>query len=140
VSLVGVGMKSRLVQFLFILLIISLVSSLIFLIWWVLHREWVHFLFSFTGFLLLISFIIIRAASFYHMGCLLKSGPRNVHLNWILELGGIGLLLFASITKIRVKQRDFKLKRYNLIKYPIKYHKMRMTELFRHFVIFLALN
>ena len=35
-------------------------------------------------------FVVVRAASFHHVDLLLTSGP--IRLNWILELGGIGLI------------------------------------------------
>lgn len=38
----------------------------------------------------LVAFIVIRAASFHHVDLLLVAGP--VHLNWVLELGGISLV------------------------------------------------
>ena len=45
-------------------------------------------------FVLLVSFVLIRAASFHHVDLLLRAGP--VRLNWVLELGGIGLIALTS--------------------------------------------
>ncbi|MDB4990365.1 MAG: hypothetical protein JWN04_5543 [Myxococcaceae bacterium] len=42
----------------------------------------------------LVTFVIIRAASFHHVDALLGRG--RVRLNWVLELGGIALIAFSA--------------------------------------------
>lgn len=42
----------------------------------------------------LVSFVVIRAASFHHVDLLLRSGP--VRLNWVFELTGIALIGVAA--------------------------------------------
>jgi hypothetical protein len=42
----------------------------------------------------LVSFVLIRAASFHHVDLLLRAGP--VRLNWVFELTGIGLIALAA--------------------------------------------
>ena len=44
----------------------------------------------------LLIFIIVRAASFHHVGVLLGSELLGVRVNWILELGGIALIAFSA--------------------------------------------
>jgi hypothetical protein len=43
----------------------------------------------------LVSFVLIRAASFHHVDLLLRAGP--VRLNWVFELTGIGLIALAAV-------------------------------------------
>ena len=47
----------------------------------------------------LVSFVVIRAASFHHIDVLLRSGP--VRLNWVLELSGILMLGTAAYLAAR---------------------------------------
>jgi hypothetical protein len=42
----------------------------------------------------LVSFVLIRAASFHHVDLLLREGP--IRLNWVFELTGIGLIALAA--------------------------------------------
>jgi hypothetical protein len=44
----------------------------------------------------LITFIVIRAASFHHVDVLLGSELMGVRVNWILELGGIALIALSA--------------------------------------------
>jgi len=91
----------RRIQAVFVILffILSLIS--IALLWWILRKEWRKLLFPITGLLLLISFIVIRAASFHHVDQLLKSGSCGVRMNWILELGGIGWLMISAAYRLK---------------------------------------
>jgi hypothetical protein len=57
----------------------------------VVRRVWVGVL----GVGLLVSFVLIRAASFHHVDLLLKRG--TVHLNWLLELGSIAVLGLGAL-------------------------------------------
>jgi hypothetical protein len=44
----------------------------------------------------LITFIVIRAASFHHVDVLLGSELLGIRVNWILELGGIALIALSA--------------------------------------------
>lgn len=46
------------------------------------------------GFLL--TFIVVRAASFHHVDVFLNHGPGGVRMNWILELGGIAMIAYPA--------------------------------------------
>ncbi|MDX1953087.1 MAG: hypothetical protein SFY81_12975 [Verrucomicrobiota bacterium] len=51
-------------------------------------------------------FVLIRASSFHHVDQLLGFSPGGVKLNWVFELGGIGLIgLPAFCRMLRFKQR-----------------------------------
>lgn len=92
--------KRRSVQFLFIIMFGIFSFSVIITIWWMLRKRWRQYLIPLTGFLILVSFIIIRAASFHHFDMFLRSGPAEIRMNWILELGGIGIIFLAGILKL----------------------------------------
>lgn len=47
-----------------------------------------------SGIVLLFSFVVIRAASFHHVDQFLGAGPFK--MNWVLELGSIGIIAFAA--------------------------------------------
>jgi len=49
----------------------------------------------------LLTFIIIRAASFHHVDVFLGSQILGIRVNWILELGGISLIALSALQSIR---------------------------------------
>jgi hypothetical protein len=49
------------------------------------------------GTILLVCFVVIRAASFHHVDILLGHEIAGVRLNWILELGGISIIALGAI-------------------------------------------
>ena len=89
--------ERRSVQFVFVVIIGFAGVIAVFSVWYMLRNEWRNYLLPLTGFLLLVTFIIIRAASFHHVERLLKSGPAGVRMNWIMELGGILIIAIGGI-------------------------------------------
>lgn len=51
---------------------------------------------AFAGFVLLLAFVGIRAASFHHVDRFLKASVLGARFNWILELGGIAVIAIAA--------------------------------------------
>jgi hypothetical protein len=51
-----------------------------------------------VGLGMIVSFVVIRAASFHHIDLLLR-GP--LHLNWVLELSAIGVVLVSALRAAR---------------------------------------
>jgi hypothetical protein len=49
----------------------------------------------------LLTFIVIRAASFHHVDVFLRSRIFGLRVNWILELGGIALIACDAVRSIR---------------------------------------
>jgi len=49
----------------------------------------------------LLIFVIVRAASFHHVGVLLASELLGVRVNWILELGGVALIALSAARSAR---------------------------------------
>lgn len=60
-----------------------------------------RFMLAFIGLFLLLSFIVIRAASFHHFDEILHSRFLNLKVNWILELTGIFIVLAAAARDLR---------------------------------------
>jgi hypothetical protein len=52
------------------------------------------------GLSFLLTFIVIRAASFHHVGIILSSEIIGVRVNWILELGGISSVALSAVQSI----------------------------------------
>jgi len=65
-------------------------------------RNWFRrFMLAFIGLFVLLSFIIIRAASFHHVDQFLNVRILHLRMNWILELSGIFIVLAAAVADIR---------------------------------------
>ncbi|HEX7862421.1 MAG TPA: hypothetical protein VF773_18935 [Verrucomicrobiae bacterium] len=59
------------------------------------------------GFVLLVVFVVVRAASFHHMDQLINFRFAGVRMNWVLELGAIAVLaLGASRSGKRLLQSE----------------------------------
>ena len=65
-----------------------------------LHDDWLMFF----GFVFLITFIVIRAASFHHFEVFLGHRFLELRMNWILELGGIFCIAFQAIINLKRKK------------------------------------
>ncbi|HTF90331.1 MAG TPA: hypothetical protein VK843_18085 [Planctomycetota bacterium] len=61
----------------------------------VLHRAWL----TVFGLTWIVTFVLIRAASFHHVDRFLRGG--NVRWNWVLELGGIAMVGVAGYRAAR---------------------------------------
>ncbi len=53
-----------------------------------------------AGCFLLLTFIVVRAISFHQVDVFLKSGIAGVRMNWLLELGGISLVILAATREL----------------------------------------
>jgi hypothetical protein len=49
----------------------------------------------------LVTFIVIRAASFHHLDVIIRSQILGIRVNWILELGGIALVALGATQSLR---------------------------------------
>jgi hypothetical protein len=63
---------------------------------WYFRPEWGRLWPALFGVGFLITFIVIRAASFHHVDLFLQSGPLGLRMNWILELGGIAAIAIPA--------------------------------------------
>ena len=65
-----------------------------------LRRTWCAVL----GLVFLTGFVAIRAVGFHHFDILIKSDFAGIRINWLLELGGIGLIL-ANVLALLITRR-----------------------------------
>lgn len=86
----------RLVQGIFILLVVAGAAFGLHWSWRKIRHRAAHLWFPLSGFALLLSFVVIRAASFHHVDQLLRFKMAGLKLNWILELGGIALVALGA--------------------------------------------
>jgi hypothetical protein len=50
-----------------------------------------------VGVFVVTSFVVIRAASFHHVDAFLHSRVADFRMNWLLELGGIGIIMVGAL-------------------------------------------
>lgn len=60
---------------------------------------------AFVGLAFLIVFIVIRASSFHHVDRLLGVRLFNLRMNWILELGGLSIIMAGALRAIWLANR-----------------------------------
>lgn len=53
------------------------------------------------GFGLLLGFVAVRAVGFHHFDALLHTDVLGAQMNWVLELGGISLILLNALAVLR---------------------------------------
>jgi hypothetical protein len=86
----------RPVQMLFVVLV-GLAGAAGFAFMWRLVRAHSRKLWlSLLGFVLLLVFVIMRAASFHHMDAVINFRFAGLRMNWVLELGAIGLIALGT--------------------------------------------
>ncbi len=60
------------------------------------RSAWKRYWIAFVGMIYIVTFVIIRAASFHHVDVLLKVSFFGLHINHVLELSGIGFIGYAA--------------------------------------------
>lgn len=70
---------------------------------WRFHGFWLRHKLLAAGLLFLGTFIVVRAISFHHFDSILKLSFLGMKVNWIMELGGISLIVSAAIMKLAGK-------------------------------------
>ena len=72
--------------------------------------SWLYFAFrdlggaarlAMLGLVLLTVFVVVRAASFHHVDAMLRLELHGVRINWILELGGISVIVAGTVARLR---------------------------------------
>jgi hypothetical protein len=88
--------QRQFVQLDFIIFVaIVIVSAVITLIIWT-RRAPLSTWFALLGTILVVGFVLIRAASFHHIDRFIGTTMFGFRWNWILEMGGITIVLLAS--------------------------------------------
>jgi hypothetical protein len=93
--------QRRVVQFWFIVLLSFLAIAGFLGSAFFLRIGFRRFTLAFIGLFFLLSFIIIRAASFHHVDEILHTRILHLKMNWILELSGISIVLTAAAVDLR---------------------------------------
>ncbi len=98
--------QRRTVQFWFVVAVgLASIATFVFLAWKTRSifrgRAWLL-----LGLSLLLLFVVMRAASFHHVGVFLEQRVLGLKLNWILELGSIALVAISAGQAIRRPRPD----------------------------------
>ena len=68
---------------------------------WLVRGELEDFRWPLAGLTFVVTFVVIRAASFHRVDELLGFDPFGVRMNWVLELTGIGVVAAGAIRRLR---------------------------------------
>ena len=96
----------RAVQFFFILALGTFCAALLVYTLLRMARRLHRIGIAVLGFGLLLSFVAIRAVSFTHFDAFIGTDFAGIRMNWILEIGGITLVLLNAMTAIRGRRRS----------------------------------
>jgi hypothetical protein len=86
----------RPVQVAFVLLVTACGMAAVWLTYWYLRGSFDRYRLAYFGIVYLVTFVVIRAASFHHVDVLLTTGRFGLHINHVLELGGIGMTGYGA--------------------------------------------
>jgi hypothetical protein len=92
--------ERRTVQLCFVISLTAVVFSAFLVVLWKLRISFREFVLLLVGLLFLLSFVIIRAASFHHVDLLTRLRISEINLSYFLELGGIGIILVESLREL----------------------------------------
>jgi hypothetical protein len=92
--------ERRTYQFWFVLALTFAGFVSLFLVGWFIRRSLKQNGLVLFGLTFLLTFILVRAASFHHFDEVLHWRPMGIRMNWILELTGIFCIGIAAISKI----------------------------------------
>ena len=91
----------REVQFLFIVGVAAAGGGFLLTLGWQLRRELGRLGLVLLGLAGLLGFVLIRAASFHYVDLLINGSLLGVRLNWVLELGALGVLIAGLLRVLR---------------------------------------
>ncbi|TPV94184.1 MAG: hypothetical protein B7733_16585 [Myxococcales bacterium FL481] len=63
---------------------------------WLARGPWRPVRISLLGFVIIVSFVVIRAASFHRVDLLIHHEVLGAKVNWLLELGGLAVVLWGT--------------------------------------------
>ena len=98
--------ERRTVQFWFVVAVgLASIAAFVFLAWKTrsIFRGRTLLLF---GLSMLLLFVVMRAASFHHVGVFLERRVLGLKLNWVLELGSIALVAVSAVQAIRHPRKN----------------------------------
>ena len=98
--------QRRWVQFWFIVIFGITAMSGFFFLMVIMRSLFRRFMLAFIGLFFLISFIVIRAASFHHFDQMLWFRVFGAKMNWLMELAGIYAIVIAGIKEMMIHSRN----------------------------------
>jgi hypothetical protein len=97
--------ERRVVQGLFVAVIGCVGLLGLAILWWLTRGQLSDFRLTLAGLAFIVSFVVIRAASFHKFDQVIGFELLGVRMNWVLELGGIGLMAAGVIRRLRAATR-----------------------------------
>jgi hypothetical protein len=91
----------RIVQAIFIAMVLGFGAFFVAVLWWLTRGQLRDFRLTLFGFALLVSFVVIRAMSFHHVDIIIGMDVGGVRVNWMLELGGLGIVIAGAAGRLR---------------------------------------
>lgn len=85
------------VQLIFILSVVLISLFVALLLAWYLRRAFKRIWLALIGVMVLMAFVVIRAAGFHHFDRFIGYEFANVQMNWLMELGGISLIAVNAV-------------------------------------------
>ncbi|ACK68034.1 conserved hypothetical protein [Rippkaea orientalis PCC 8801] len=95
--------ERRIIQKQFIVGLIALSFSSLMFLFPLITSQWKRLTLAWVGIIFLITFIIIRAASFHKVDHLLGFSMMGLRLNWLLELSGISSVAVSACKSLKIK-------------------------------------
>ena len=96
----------RIVQLIFIVILLLAGVATIVASYWYIHGAWRRYRLAFYGIVTLVFFVIVRATSFHHIDIFLQSTFGGIAFNHILEVGGILFIAFCAWNATRSLPRQ----------------------------------
>jgi hypothetical protein len=86
----------RLVQMIFVAAIALAGFASFWLMWRIARAHGRELWLPLAGFVLLVCFVVVRAASFHHVDQLINFQIAGVRMNWVFELSAIGIIMLGA--------------------------------------------
>lgn len=96
----------QIVQIWFIIGIATICLTIALVLLWLVYDTPFPTWLALLGMVIVLAFVLIRAASFHHIDRFIGSRILGLKWNWVLEMGGISIVLAASEWRRRIKQKD----------------------------------
>jgi hypothetical protein len=93
--------ERRFVQGLFVVAMACVGALGLAIFWWLTRGQLRDFRVTLAGLAFLVCFVLIRAASFHKFDEIIGFELLGVRVNWVLELGGIGIIAGGVIRRLR---------------------------------------
>lgn len=99
-------MEKQIVQIWFIISIATICLTIALVLLWFVYNTPFSTWLALLGMVIVLAFVLIRAASFHHIDRFIGSRILGLKWNWVLEMGGISIVLAASEWRRRIKQEN----------------------------------